>query len=162
MIPLAVLACILFVVGYKLAKPALFKQMYRLGWSQFTPFLVTILGIVFTDLLRGIAMGFLVALVILLRNSFKNSHFLHKEVVENGKRKVKMTLAEEVSFLNKGAIMKALNKLPEGSHLTIDMSNSVHVDYDVLEIIDNYKKTAKSKGIAVSLINRGDMETADY
>ncbi len=162
MIPLAVLACILFVVGYKLAKPTLFKQMYRLGWSQFAPFLVTILGIVFTDLLRGIAIGFLVALVILLRNSFKNSHFLHKEVVENGKRKVKMTLAEEVSFLNKGAIMKALNKLPEGSHLTIDRSNSVHVDYDVLEVIDNYKKTAKSKGITVSLINRGDMETADY
>jgi len=162
MIPLAVLACILFVVGYKLAKPSLFKHMYRLGWSQFTPFLVTIIGIVFTDLLKGIALGMLIALVILLRNSFKNSHFLHKEVIDNGNHKVKMTLAEEVSFLNKGAIMKALNKIPEGSTLTIDMSNSVHVDYDVLEVIDNFKKTAKSKGITVYLINRGELETADY
>lgn len=162
MIPLAVLACILFVVGYKLAKPSLFKHMYRLGWSQFTPFLFTIIGIVFTDLLRGIALGLLVAIFILLRNSFKNSYFLHKEVIDNGNRKVKMTLAEEVSFLNKGAIMKALNKIPEGSTLTIDMSNSVHVDYDVLEVIDNFKKTAKSKGITVHLINRGDLETADY
>ncbi len=162
MIPLAVLACVLFVVGYKLAKPSLFKQMYRLGWGQFAPFIITILGIVFTDLLRGIALGFLVALVILLRNSFKNSHFLHKEVVDNGKRKVKMTLAEEVSFLNKGAIMKALNKIPEGTDLTIDMSNTVNLDYDVLEIIDNFKNTAKSKGIHVTLINRGEMETVDY
>ena len=163
MIPLAVLACILFVVGYKLAKPSLFRQMYKLGWSQFAPFLVTILGIVFTDLLKGITMGVIVGLVILLRNSFKNSHFLHKEVIEdNGSRKVKMTLAEEVTFINKGAILKGLKKVPEGTHLTIDMSKSVYVDYDVLEIIDNYKNTSESKGIKVKLINRGELQTADY
>ena len=163
MIPLAVLACILFVVGFKLAKPSLFQQMYKLGWSQFLPFLITIIGIVFTDLLKGIAMGVIVALVILLRNSFKNSHCLHKEVVEkNGKRTVKMTLAEEVTFINKGAILKSLNKVKEGSELTIDMSKSVSVDYDVLEIIDNYKSTCEEKGIKVKLINRGDLLTADY
>ncbi len=162
MIPLAVLASILFVVGYKLAKPSLFKQMYRLGMSQFLPFIVTILGIVFTDLLRGIGLGLLVAIVVLLRNSLKNSHFLHKEVSNNGEKKVKMTLAEEVSFLNKGAILRSLNKLPEGTELTIDMSKSVSIDYDVLEIIDNFKKTADEKGIKMSLINRGERETVDY
>ncbi len=162
MIPLAVLASILFVVGYKLAKPSLFKQMYRLGMSQFLPFIVTILGIVFTDLLRGIGLGLLVAIVVLLRNSLKNSHFLHKEVSNNGEKKVKMTLAEEVSFLNKGAILRTLNKLPEGTELTIDMSKSVSIDYDVLEIIDNFKKTADEKGIKMSLINRGERETVDY
>jgi MFS superfamily sulfate permease-like transporter len=163
MIPLAVLACILFVVGFKLAKPSLFKKMYQLGWSQFLPFFITILGIVFTDLLKGIALGVIVALVMLLRNSFKNSHFLHKEVVEgNGQRKVMMTLAEEVTFINKGAILKSLSKVKEGSHLTIDMSRSISIDYDVLEIIDNYKSTAKEKGIKINLINRGDLQTADY
>jgi MFS superfamily sulfate permease-like transporter len=162
MIPLAVLACILFVVGYKLAKPSLFKQIYRLGLEQFIPFVVTILGIVFTDLLKGIAMGVVVGVVILLRNSFKNSHFLHQQTESDGDKKVKMTLAEEVTFLNKGAILKSLNMLKKGTHLTIDMSKSVKVDYDVLEIIDNYQKTAEAKGITVKLINRGELQTADY
>lgn len=162
MIPLAVLASILLIVGYKLAKPSLFKQMYNLGWSQFTPFIVTILGIVFTDLLRGIAMGVIVGVVMILRNSFKNSHFLHQEIVDNGHHKVKMTLAEEVSFINKGAILQELNALPNGTKLTIDMGKSVSIDYDVLEIIDNFNSTAKSKGIEVNLINRGEIQTADY
>ena len=57
MIPLSVLAAILLVVGYKLAKPSLFKKMYDLGWKQSVPFFVTVLGIVFTDLLVGIGLG---------------------------------------------------------------------------------------------------------
>ena len=162
MIPLASLACILLLVGYKLAKPSLFRQMYRLGKNQFAPFLVTILGIVFTDLLKGITMGVLVGLIILLWRSYKNSHFLHKEAINNGKNKIKMTLAEEVTFINKGAILKALNNLPDGTDLTIDMSKSVSVDYDVLEIIDNYKKASEAKGTNVRLINRGERQTADY
>ncbi len=163
MIPLAVLACILFVVGFKLAKPSLFKQMYKLGWAQFAPFLVTILGIVFTDLLKGIGIGMFVSLIFLLRNSYKNSHFFNKEVNEQkGERKVKLTLAEEVTFMNKGSILKSLNRVQEGTDLTIDMSKSISIDYDVLEIIDNYKNTSEGKGIKVKLINRGELETADY
>lgn len=162
MIPLAVLACILFIVGYKLAKPSLFKQMYKLGWSQFMPFIVTIVGIVLTDLLKGIAMGVAVSVVILLRNTFKNSHFLNTKKADNGNKKVTMTLAEEVTFLNKGAILSALNSLPQGTELTIDFSESVSIDYDVLEIIDNFKKTAQDKEITVDLINRGEAKTVDY
>ncbi len=162
MIPLAVLASVLFVVGYKLAKPSLFKQMYQLGMSQFLPFIITILGIVFTDLLKGIAIGLTVGVLMILRNSIKNSHFLHKKESDNGSHKVKMTLAEEVTFLNKGAILKELNNLPEETQLTIDMSKSAHIDYDVLEIIDNYKNTAESRGVTVELINRGEEQTADY
>ena len=77
LIPLAVLACILLVVGYKLAKPTLFKKMHKLGWDQFIPFILTIVGIVFTDLLKGIALGVFAAVIILLRRSYQNSHFLH-------------------------------------------------------------------------------------
>ncbi len=162
MIPLAVLACILFIVGYKLAKPSLFKQMYQLGWSQFLPFIVTIVGIVFTDLLIGIGLGVAVGVIILLRNTFKNSHFMKTESAGEGNHKVKMILAEEVTFLNKGAILRALNDLPEGTELVIDLSDSVSIDYDVLEIIDNFKKTASEKNITVDLINRGDAKTVDY
>ena len=162
MIPLAVLASVLFVVGYKLAKPSLFKQMYALGKSQFVPFIVTILGIVFTDLLKGIGIGLIVGLVILLRRSIKNSHFLHQKIVDNGHHKVTMTLAEEVTFLNKGAILKELNNLPRETHLTLDMSKSVNIDYDVLEIIDNFQITAKNRNILVNIINRGEEKTVDY
>ncbi len=162
MVPLAVLASILLVVGYKLTKPSLFKQVYRLGTAQFLPFIITILGIVFTDLLKGIGIGLTVGVLSILRNSMKNSHFLHKKVIDNGEHHVKMTLAEEVTFLNKGAILKELDNLPQKTQLTIDMSKSTHVDYDVLEIIDNFKTTSERKDITVNLINRGDLETADY
>lgn len=152
MVPLAVLASILLVIGYKLANPGVFKQMARLGWSQFLPFIATIIGIVFTDLLKGISVGLVVAIVIVLRNSYKNSHFLHREPTDSGTTKVKMTLAEEVVFLNKGKIKKELSELPQGAQLTIDMSKSFSVDYDVLEIIDDFKDQAKNKNIHVTLI----------
>jgi MFS superfamily sulfate permease-like transporter len=162
MIPLGVLASILLVVGYKLAKPSLFKDMYKIGWSQFIPFIITILGIVFTDLLKGIALGVVVGLLVPLINSVKNSHFLQQEKEENGKHKVRMTLAEEVTFLNKGAILSALNKLPAGTFLTVDMQKSTSIDYDVLEILVNFKNTSESKGIDVKLLYKEQIQTADY
>jgi MFS superfamily sulfate permease-like transporter len=152
LVPLAVLASILLVIGYKLANPDVFKQMAKLGWSQFLPFMATIIGIVFTDLLRGISIGLAVAIVILLRNSYKNSHFLHRESLPSGSHKVKMTLAEEVFFLNKGRIKKDLYELPSGVHVTIDMSRSLVVDHDVREIILDFIDQAKQKNINVTLV----------
>jgi MFS superfamily sulfate permease-like transporter len=163
MVPLAVLASILLVIGYKLANPEVFRQMARLGWSQFLPFIATIIGIVFTDLLKGIAVGIVVAIIILLRNTYKNSHLLRRESNGSGPEKVKMTLAEEVVFLNKGRIKKELIGLPSGAHLTIDMSRSVLVDHDVLEIIDEFKGQAKSKNIDVVLIkNKRDKHSMKH
>jgi MFS superfamily sulfate permease-like transporter len=152
MVPLAVLAAILFMIGYKLAKPSTFKEMYRLGWGQFLPFMVTVVGVVFTDLLNGIAIGLAVSVFMLLRNSFRNSHFLHLEN-HNGTKRVKMTLAEEVYFLNKGAIINELNKLAPGSSITIDNSRSVNIDHDVQEVIRDFIKTAKSKNINVQIVS---------
>ncbi|HIC32963.1 MAG TPA: SulP family inorganic anion transporter, partial [Flavobacteriaceae bacterium] len=110
MIPLSVLAAILLIVGYKLAKPSLFKTMYNLGWKQFLPFVVTVSGIVFTDLLKGIGLGLAVGIVVILIKSYQNSHFLHKEGEDVDDGKIKMTLAEEVTFFNKGAILKELDR----------------------------------------------------
>ncbi len=89
----------------------MFIEMYRSGWKQFTPFVVTVLGIIFTDLLIGIALGLAVGIVVILIKSFQNSHFLHIEDKSNGVQKIKMTLAEEVTFFNKGAILKELDNL---------------------------------------------------
>ncbi len=152
MVPLAVLASILLVIGYKLANLEVFRQMARLGWSQFLPFLTTIIAIVLTDLLTGISIGLVVSIIIVLRNSYMNSHLIQEESGSPGKPSLKMTLAEEVVFLNKGRIKKDLNEVPEGAKVTIDMSKSFIVDHDVLEIISDFKNQAPHKNIDVTLI----------
>ncbi|MEQ8908218.1 MAG: SulP family inorganic anion transporter [Vicingaceae bacterium] len=163
-IPLAVLASVLFVVGFKLAKPSLFKKMYSLGPKQFLPFVITIIGIVFTDLLIGIGLGVGVAMFVILLENFQNSFFLHKKESDNGGRKIRMKLSEEVSFLNKASIQQELNKIEPGTEVEIDMSDSIRVHYDVLEIIGNFSKTtAKERNIKVE-VKRGKIkyEEADY
>jgi len=164
LIPLSVLASVLIIVGYKLAKPSIFKHMYGLGKSHFIPFIATILGLVFTDLLIGIGIGLLIGIFNILLKNFRNSHFMHlKESDAPGDaHTVNIVLSEEVTFLNKAAIMYELNNIVEGSRVVIDMSKSYHVDYDVLEIIDNFKIGAQSRNIEVNLIGRGERQTLDY
>ncbi|MFH6603232.1 SulP family inorganic anion transporter [Maribacter algicola] len=157
MIPLSVLAAVLFIVGYKLAKPALFKTMYDLGWKQFVPFIVTVLGIIFTDLLVGIALGLLVGIVVILIKSYQNSHFLHIEDKSNGKHKIKMTLAEEVTFFNKGAILKELDSLPRDTYLELDVRKTRYLDNDIIEILDDFAFKAQERNIDIHLISERGM-----
>jgi len=156
-IPLSVLAAVLFIVGYKLAKPALFKKMWDLGWKQFLPFIVTILGIVFIDLLYGIGLGLAVGIAVILMKNYQNSHFLHREGGADGK--VKMTLAEEVTFFNKGSILTELNNLPENSYLELDVRKTRYLDNDIIEILDDFAFKAKERNIDIKLISeRGIIE----
>ena len=162
MIPLSVLAAVLLIVGYKLAKPALFKQMYDLGWKQFIPFTVTVLGIVFTDLLVGIGLGLGVGIVVILIKSYQNSHFLHIEDKSNGKHKIKMTFAEEVTFFNKGAILKELDSLPRDTYLELDVRKTRYLDNDIIEILDDFAFKAKERNIDINLISeRGIVENPE-
>jgi len=159
MIPLSVLAAILLIVGFKLAKPGLFKVMYALGWKQFLPFMITVLGIVFTDLLVGIGMGLAVGVVIILIKSYQNSHFLHVENNSNGLHKIKMTLAEEVTFFNKGAILKELDSLPQNSYLELDVRQTRYLDNDIIEILEDFTFKAKNRNINIKLVSeRGIVE----
>ncbi len=161
-IPLSVLAAILFIVGYKLAKPSLFKTMYQAGWKQFVPFIVTVVGIVFTDLLVGISLGLLVGIVVVLIKSYQNSHFLHIEDKSNGAHKIKMTLAEEVTFFNKGAILKELDSLPENSHLELDVRKTRYLDNDIVEILEDFSSKAKNRNIDIKIISeRGEVENPE-
>ncbi|NNJ89601.1 MAG: SulP family inorganic anion transporter [Eudoraea sp.] len=159
MIPLSVLAAILFIVGYKLAKPALFKQMYNLGWKQFIPFTVTVGGIIFTDLLVGIGLGLGVGIVVILIKSYQNSHFLHIQDKSNGYHKIKMTLAEEVTFFNKGAILKELDGIPKDTYLEIDVRNTRYLDNDIIEILEDFLWKAKERNVEIHLISeKGNIE----
>ncbi len=154
MIPLASLAAILLMVGYKLAKPELFKQMYKQGWEQFIPFVATVVAILLTDLLKGITIGLLFGIFYTLRHSYRNSHHL-KEVVtgEEGNQVHHLVLAQEVSFFNKASVLNALDVIPENSKVIIDCTHSKSIAYDVVEIIQNYKINAKTKNITVETIN---------
>lgn len=161
-IPLSVLAAVLLIVGYKLAKPALFKKMFGLGWQQFLPFIVTVLGIVFTDLLVGIGLGLAVGIAVILIKNYRNSHFLHIEDKSDGKHKIKMTLAEEVTFFNKGAILKELDNLPENTQLELDFRNTKYLDNDIIEILEDFIIKAKERNINIKVHSeRGNVENPE-
>ena len=149
-IPLSCLAAILLIIGYKLAKVSLFKHMWHKGLDQFIPFVITIVAVVLTDLLIGVGIGMLVGVFYILRTNLRNPYFY--TIVPNGdKHIIRIKLAEEVSFLNKAAIQVTLTSLPKGSDVIIDGSHSRYIDPDVLEIIENYKHNAYTKGIIVQL-----------
>ncbi len=153
LIPLASLAAILFLVGYKLSKPSLYKSMYKLGKSHFVPFMVTILGIVFTDLLMGIGMGMVVAIFYVLYNNYKKPFlFETKEHMKDGI--IRMELAEDVTFINKASIQRALAQIPDGSKVTIDATRSINIDQDVIEIIEEFETNAKFRDIDLTILER--------
>lgn len=152
LIPLASLAAILFLVGYKLAKPALFKQMYSLGQTHFVPFMVTILGIVFTDLLMGIGMGLVVAIFYVLYNNYKKPFLFEDKHLKDGV--IRLALAEDVTFINKASIQRTLSQIPDGAKVVIDASKSINIDFDVIEIIDEFEVNAKHRNIDLTIIER--------
>lgn len=152
MIPLASLAAILFVVGYKLAKPALFRSMYKLGWNQFIPFVATVVGIVFTDLLIGIGIGMVIAIFYILQGHYKNPYIFELSK-KQGRDIHTIVLAEEVSFLNKGSLQKALKVVPDGAQVVIDGNRTKVVDHDVIEIIRDFIINAENRDIQVSIDN---------
>lgn len=158
LIPLASLAAILIMVGFKLAKPSLFKEMWHLGWNQFLPFLVTIVAILLTDLLIGIGIGMVVALFYILRNNFHAPYIKGIEKDEAGNEVIRILLSEDVSFLNKSSVKQLLANIPENSKVIIDASNTLHIDYDVIDIIEDFKDYAEFKEIEWSLIGLGEYD----
>jgi MFS superfamily sulfate permease-like transporter len=156
-IPLASLAAVLLVVGYKLAKPALFKQMWGAGRTVFLPFIVTVIGVVFTDLLIGIALGMSVAVFQILYENLTTSYFL-KQREEGGK--IIIELSEHVTFLNKGAILKVLDEIEVGQTVIIDASRSEFIHPDVIEIIENFIQSEKHHENKVGVIGLEDVLAA--
>jgi carbonic anhydrase len=155
MIPLSCLAAILILTGYKLAKVAIFKEMYGLGYKQFIPFVVTILAVLFTDLLIGIGIGLAVGLFFILRANYKTNFAFQKEKLKGGE-KIKIDLGEQVTFLNKASVMEILDNLPENSYVEMDGSHATYIDHDVLEAIENFKVASVDKNIRFNFIYNGN------
>jgi carbonic anhydrase len=154
-IPLSALGAVLIMVGYKLTKVSVIKDQYKKGWEHFSPFLVTVISILFTDILIGIGIGTGVALFFILRRNVLNPYVYNKQDSSYGV-KVKIELSEEVSFLNKASILYKLSRIPKNAHVVIDGSKSKFIDDDILEIIEDFKINAPSKNIKIELIDVDD------
>ena len=152
-IPMACLAAILIMIGIKLASPKVFRHMWHTGKHQFIPFLATVIAVVLTDLLKGVAIGLVVSVIFILRGNMKLAYFFRKEKHHEGET-ILINLAQEVSFLNKAAIKQTLAHLPANSKVIIDAANTVYIDYDVLELIRDFLNYgSKDKNIKVALRN---------
>nr|WP_294907836.1 SulP family inorganic anion transporter [uncultured Lacibacter sp.] len=155
-IPLASLAAILIMIGLKLASPKVFKHMWHNGKFQFIPFIVTVVAVVFTDLLKGVGIGLVISILFILRGNMKLAYFFRKDKHKEGEV-IKIKLAQEVSFLNKAAIKQTLVHLPENSSVIIDASETVYIDHDVLQLIkDFFEYTSPDKNIKVDLVGFKD------
>ena len=152
LIPLASLASILLVTGYKLTKIELYKDMYSRGYNQFIPFVSTILAIVFTDLLVGVLIGLGISIFYLLRSNFNNPFVIKKETLHLDET-IRIELPNQVSFLNKASIQDTLWNIPENSKVIIDATYSDYIDQDVLDIINDFKNTVSGlKNIKVNVL----------
>lgn len=152
LIPLATLAAVLILVGYKLAKPATFKHFWHLGKYQFIPFLATVIAVVATDLLKGVGIGLAISIFYILQGNMKRAYYLSRENLDDADE-INVKLAEEVSFLNKAAIKKTLKNIKPNSTVTIDARGTSYIATDVLEMIQDFANIrAKEEDINVELI----------
>ena len=145
-IPLSCLASMLILVGYKLVKPELIIKMYKKGMNQFFPFIITIVAILFTDLLIGIIIGMFVGFIFVFKSN------LHKSIVmvSEGSDYL-IRFYKDVSFLQKSLLLKMLQNIPDNSSVVIDGSKNVFVDEDITDLIEDFMKRAANSGINVQL-----------
>jgi MFS superfamily sulfate permease-like transporter len=146
LIPKSSLAAILLFTGYKLTKQSLFKLYYKKGWNQFLPLIITILAIVLTDLLKGVMIGIGIGLLFILRSNFRPSSM----VTSSGSNYL-VRFRRDASFLNKPIIKRQLEEIPENSSVLIDISRADFIDPDVIEVVEDFQKSAPLKNIRVEI-----------
>lgn len=153
-IPLSTLAAVLIYVGFKLTHPAIIKRQYSLGFQQFIPFLITIVAIIFTDLLIGILIGLSIGFFYILKANHRVTYvYSDKLDKDSDNHVITIKLSEHVSFLNKANMQLTLEQLPENSDVLIDGTQSKDIDHDVLEIIAEFSNFAHQRNIRVTLKN---------
>ncbi len=142
--PLACLATILIVVGFKLTKPSLYRKVYSQGWDQFLPFIVTVLGVVFTDLLTGVLVGLTFGIFFVIRT---NHHEAITVVSQDSNYLFRFT--KDASFLNKNEFRRKLRALPDHSQVVVDGSRALFIDHDIREIVEDFRQLASHKSIEI-------------
>jgi MFS superfamily sulfate permease-like transporter len=161
MIPMSALAAILIVTGYKLARVSIFKNAYRQGWKYFLPFIFTILVMLATDLLKGVGCGIIISFIFLLAENMQMPFKVGSEKID-GMRYYLVQVAQHVTFLHKGSFVNLLEKIPAHSWVTIDARKTTYMDRDVTELLNEFKRTAKSKNIKLELLNVAEVEIIEH
>lgn len=147
MIPLASLAAILLLIGYKLARPALFKAMYKDGPNQFLPFIVTVVAVLVTDLLTGIAIGTAVGIFFTIRANFRSAI-----IVEKSEGLTIVKFKKNVSFLNKAILTQTLSEIPSGTKAIVDGTDVDFIDHDIQEILWEFQIRAKENDVNLEIV----------
>ncbi len=160
MIPYCVLAVILIRTGYNLAKPKMIFGVFKQGREQFFPFIVTVVAILFTDLLIGVLIGIAYSVYFLIKHTFRAGYTM-QETSEGHTKHVTIELALNVSFLNKQRMLQMLDKIPPYSIVDINGSKSVYIDHDILEIFQDFKSKAHNKHIQLNLVGVPEVETIE-
>ncbi len=151
-IPLASLAAVLIVTGLKLASPKLFRQMWSEGRTQFVPFIVTTVAIVFTDLLTGVLIGLATSLAFILHSNYRRPLLRFMEHHVSGDV-LRIEFSNQVSFLNRAVLEQALDSVPVNGHVVLDARNTDYIDPDILDLIDDFRRlTAPARNLKVSLV----------
>ncbi|WP_045223935.1 bifunctional SulP family inorganic anion transporter/carbonic anhydrase [Methyloterricola oryzae] len=151
-IPLAAVAAVMLMVGYKLVRPEALRAIFAQGRDQYIPFLVTVGAVLLTDILRGVAIGLAVSILFILQRNFRDplSFFRNRHIKD---RIIKIELSTEVSFLSRANVLVSLASVPPDSRLIIDASKSAYIDADVLEIIRDFIQIkAPAKSIQLTLL----------
>jgi MFS superfamily sulfate permease-like transporter len=163
-IPLATLAAILLLVGYKLANPKTIKHFWEKGKYQFVPFIATFAAVVFTDLLKGVTLGIIISIIFILKGNMQRAYSFRKEEYQEGDI-IHIDLAQEVSFLNKSAIKTTLSEIPSNSKVVINATDTVYIAHDVLDLINEFKNIrSKELNINTKLVGfkkAYDLENSD-
>jgi MFS superfamily sulfate permease-like transporter len=149
-IPLSALSAILIFTGYKLARVTLFKEYYKKGWDQFLPFIITVVAIIFTDLLKGIGIGVIAGFFFVLRSNFKTAVF----VIKDEEDRYLIRFRKEVSFMNKVFVKNSLEKIPDDTAVLIDATQSDFIDKDIIEIVNDFIINAGTRNVRVYIKRR--------
>jgi MFS superfamily sulfate permease-like transporter len=141
------LAAILIFVGYKLTKPSIFRDLWYEGISQFLPFIATFLAIYFSDMLKGVLIGIAFGMFFIIRTNFKSAI----QITKGDNNDILLRFRKDVSFLNKPLLKKTFMRIPPNSYLLIDARKCEFMDPDIIEIIQDFVISSKSKNIRIEL-----------
>ncbi|MDG1841774.1 MAG: solute carrier family 23 protein, partial [Crocinitomicaceae bacterium] len=154
-IPLSVLAAILLIVGYNLVRPSEIIKILKSGLRYYLPFLITLFCIVFTDLLTGIFVGFVSALVINPIVSLKKSH---SEIVDAENKRVEFVFNSRIVFYHKKRILDAFKKVSENNTLVLNLEKTTFIGCDIKEMFQEIKESAKDKKIKIEVLKKPEIE----
>ena len=161
LIPLSSLAAILLVVGFKLIKPQQIHNLYKNGFDQIVPFAVTVIALIFTDLLIGVTLGLAVGLFLILWENYRHPFYADPDI-DHPEDGIRIQLAEDVSFLNKAGLLQTLDHLPDGLRVVIDASRTRQMHPDIHEIINAFIINAETRNIEVEYINMNKSGVSDH